>query len=135
MAAAGRWPIVFAFATLASACSLTLASDRELSGGDGADATAPTADTGAIETGAIETGATNDGSGPDSSNDSGEGTDAGGDATDAGTSYAGVVLSDGPVGYWRLGELAGTTASDSSGNGRNGTYVLACALGQPGALL
>lgn len=27
-----------------------------------------------------------------------------------------------PVGYWRLGELSGTTAADASGNGRTGTY-------------
>lgn len=39
------------------------------------------------------------------------------------TPYAGVVLRDGPVGYWPLDETSGTTAFDRSGNGRNGTYT------------
>lgn len=38
-------------------------------------------------------------------------------------SYSSEVLADTPVGYWRLGEQSGTTASDSSGNARNGTYT------------
>lgn len=37
-------------------------------------------------------------------------------------SYRSAVLADTPAGYWRLGELSGTTAADSSGNARNGTY-------------
>ncbi|MCP4249878.1 MAG: LamG domain-containing protein, partial [bacterium] len=37
-------------------------------------------------------------------------------------SYAGEVLDDAPAGYWRLGEPAGTTALDFSGNGNAGTY-------------
>jgi hypothetical protein len=38
-------------------------------------------------------------------------------------SYDSVILADSPVGYWKLDETSGTTAADSSGNGRNGTYV------------
>ncbi|MGI0075912.1 MAG: LamG domain-containing protein [Nitrosopumilaceae archaeon] len=38
-------------------------------------------------------------------------------------SYTSEVLADTPVGYWRLGDQSGTTASDSSGNARNGTYT------------
>jgi hypothetical protein len=40
-------------------------------------------------------------------------------------SYKTEVLADAPLGYWRLGEaVPGTgTAADSSGNGRNGSYV------------
>jgi YVTN family beta-propeller protein len=39
------------------------------------------------------------------------------------SSYPQVVKADGPVGYWRLGELSGTTAADSAGTGVNpGTY-------------
>ncbi len=37
--------------------------------------------------------------------------------------YKDLVLEDAPVGYWRLNETSGTTAVDSSGNNRNGTYV------------
>lgn len=38
-------------------------------------------------------------------------------------SYSSTVLADSPVAYWRLGEASGTTAADSSGNGRTGTYL------------
>ena len=37
-------------------------------------------------------------------------------------SYSGAILADVPNIYYRLGESAGTTATDSSGNGNNGTY-------------
>ena len=37
--------------------------------------------------------------------------------------YFDLVMSHSPLGYWRLGETSGTTAADSSGNGRNGTYA------------
>jgi hypothetical protein len=36
--------------------------------------------------------------------------------------YKRVVLSDAPLAYYRLGEISGTTASDSSGNGHDLTY-------------
>src|SRR5262245_46504097 len=64
----------------------------------------------------------------------------GGDAALGADSAAGVhpyvreVRADDPVGYWRLDELSGTRASDSSGNGKDGTYELGCGLGQRGAL-
>lgn len=49
------------------------------------------------------------------------------------TSYATRILADGPIGYWRLGELPpGTTAADSSGAGNNGAYSGGVILGQPG---
>src|SRR5262249_38620408 len=49
--------------------------------------------------------------------------------------YTGVVLSDAPVAYWRLGEAAGsTTAADASGHGVTGTYFNGVVLGQTGAL-
>lgn len=47
-------------------------------------------------------------------------------------SYEDEVLADNPVGYWQLDELSGTTASDSSGNGRDGTYQGTYTLGQDG---
>lgn len=34
-----------------------------------------------------------------------------------------AILALGPVGYWPLDEAAGSTATDQSGNGRNGTYT------------
>ena len=33
-----------------------------------------------------------------------------------------AILALSPIGYWKLDETGGTTAADSSGNGRNGTY-------------
>jgi hypothetical protein len=33
------------------------------------------------------------------------------------------VMADSPVGYWRLSELTGPTASDRSGNRNHGTYA------------
>lgn len=36
--------------------------------------------------------------------------------------YDTLILKDGPVGYWRLGEASGTVAADSSGNGNDGEY-------------
>jgi hypothetical protein len=38
-------------------------------------------------------------------------------------SYPTEVLADSPWGYWRLNEAVGTTARDSSGNNRHGTYT------------
>lgn len=37
--------------------------------------------------------------------------------------YQGVVLADGPVGYWPLDELTGTTATDRGSTGVNGAYT------------
>jgi hypothetical protein len=68
-------------------------------------------------------------------------SDAGLDTEDVGvnelaaaSTYPGEVLADSPVGYWRLGESAGTTALDASGNGRSGTYVGGVTRGTAGAL-
>jgi hypothetical protein len=44
------------------------------------------------------------------------------------------VLADNPLAYWRLGETSGSTAADSSGHGRNGSYVNGVGLGISGAL-
>lgn len=51
-------------------------------------------------------------------------------------SYLSEVLADSPVGYWRLGETAGTTMTDSSGNYRHGLHVSLSAgsMGLPGAI-
>jgi concanavalin A-like lectin/glucanase superfamily protein len=48
--------------------------------------------------------------------------------------YSAVVLAKGPVGYWRLGESAGPTAGDTSGNGFDGAYQGNPTLGEPGAI-
>jgi RHS repeat-associated protein len=50
------------------------------------------------------------------------------------SAYASQVETDGPVGYWRLGETAGTIASDSSPNANTGTYTGLYSQSQPGAL-
>lgn len=48
--------------------------------------------------------------------------------------YSSEVLADSPLAYYRLGEASGSTLVDSSGNGRDGTYVVAPTLGVAGAL-
>ena len=48
--------------------------------------------------------------------------------------YRDEVLTDAPLGYWRLGESSGTTAADASGNARPGAYVNTPTLGSPGLL-
>lgn len=48
--------------------------------------------------------------------------------------YVDEVLADSPVVYYRLGEASGTTMVDSSGNGRDGTYVASPDLGSPGLI-
>jgi hypothetical protein len=45
-----------------------------------------------------------------------------------------MILSDGPVGYWRLNESVGPTAVDASPSGFDGTYVGGVVLEQPGVL-
>jgi len=56
--------------------------------------------------------------------------------TVTGTSYpyAGTVLGDAPAAYWRFGEASGTTATDVTGNGLNGTYTGGYTLGQTAGL-
>lgn len=39
------------------------------------------------------------------------------------SSYVSVIMADGPLGYWRLGEVSGAVVADSSGNGYTGTAV------------
>jgi RHS repeat-associated protein len=48
-------------------------------------------------------------------------------------SYAQAVLSDQPAGYWRFAEAAGSTALDSTGHGRTGTYSGSVTRGLAGA--
>ena len=47
----------------------------------------------------------------------------------AGATYPTVVSGSSPIAYYRLGEAAGTTMSDSSGNGHDGTYAGGVTLG------
>lgn len=49
--------------------------------------------------------------------------------------YAGTILADHPIGYWRLGETSGTTATDATGNGNAGTYAGGYTQGQSGGPL
>lgn len=51
-----------------------------------------------------------------------------------GQRYQDVILADSPVAYWRLGESAGTSAADASGNGHTGTYENTPTLAVAGAL-
>ena len=47
----------------------------------------------------------------------------------SGGGLAAAILALSPVGYWKLNETSGTTATDYSGNARNGTYSGSYALG------
>lgn len=53
----------------------------------------------------------------------------------ASSAYASEVLADSPLAYWRMGETSGTTITDSSGNGRTGTYSGSVTLGATGLLI
>lgn len=46
--------------------------------------------------------------------------------------YQNSILATGPVAYWRLGELSGTSMIDSTGNGHTGTYSGGYTLGSAG---
>jgi hypothetical protein len=52
---------------------------------------------------------------------------------DAATDYANTVLADSPSGYWRLGELSGTSAAAASGS-PTGTYTNGPILGVAGGV-
>jgi hypothetical protein len=54
-------------------------------------------------------------------------------ASAAAGDYRSTVLSDGPVGYWRLGEATGTVAADETRQ-NDGAYRGDVGLGAPGAL-
>lgn len=49
-------------------------------------------------------------------------------------SYFVEVMADAPIAYWRLGEPSGTSAADSSGNSRTGTYTNTPTLGGTGLI-
>lgn len=46
-----------------------------------------------------------------------------------GGAYSAQVLLDTPLAYWKVDETSGTSAADSSGNGRNATYTNGPTLG------
>lgn len=48
--------------------------------------------------------------------------------------YSAEVLADSPLAWYRQGDASGSTMTDSSGNGRNGTYPVAPTLGEPSLL-
>jgi len=58
-----------------------------------------------------------------------------GTAPAAAASYRDEVLSDAPAGYWRLGELGGSSAANEVSLGAGGTYLGGPTLGLAGALL
>jgi len=49
--------------------------------------------------------------------------------------YRELVLADGPIAYWRLGESSGTAAADETGNGHTGTYSGSPGLAAAGLLV
>jgi hypothetical protein len=57
----------------------------------------------------------------------------GGPEAEAGTSYSVTVLADSPLAYWRVDEMSGSTAHDSSGHGNDATYIGSLVYGVAGA--
>ena len=57
----------------------------------------------------------------------------GGNAGESG-SYNQLVMDNGPIGYWRLGDSSTSSAADSSGNGNNGSYIGSVDLGITSAI-
>lgn len=55
-----------------------------------------------------------------------------GSAHGAFAAYQDVVLAGNPIAYYRFEETTGTTASDSSGSGNDGTYMNGVTLGETG---
>lgn len=55
-------------------------------------------------------------------------------SVDAGSKYVDQVLADAPLAYYRLDEGGGTIATDSSGFGRDCTYVGGVSFGAKGAI-
>jgi hypothetical protein len=53
----------------------------------------------------------------------------GGDDPARESAYSAAVKKDRPIAWWRMEELSGTMASDSSGFGRNGTYIASPVMG------
>jgi len=54
---------------------------------------------------------------------------------EARATYRDVVLGDGPVAYWRLGETTGSTLFDETASHQDGTYANGVALGLPGVVV
>jgi hypothetical protein len=104
-----------------TACSLLTSLDGLAGGPTDADAGR---DTGATP---VEGGG---GDGGDAGS-RGDGGNAGDSAPSASTLYANAVLSDKPLGYWRLEETAGTIAKDETGH-NDGTFINLPLLAQPG---
>lgn len=63
------------------------------------------------------------------------GIPAGPDGAGGSSTYRAAVLADSPVGYWRLGDAAGsTTCHDETGHGHDGAVIGGVTLGARGAL-
>lgn len=98
---------------LGMSCSLTTPLDELGSGSGGMSAASSTS---ASSTGGAATTASTGGGGA------------------PGCNYATEVLSDQPLGYWRLDESATPVAYDASNNGIDGTFSGGVTLGETGAL-
>lgn len=90
--------------------------------------------TAGLSGGAVPDASTADGDATSGDAATTDASDSGFDSSDAATTYRDLVLSDGPVGYWRLGEATGITIADESGHGREATLAGGVSLGQPGAI-
>jgi Concanavalin A-like lectin/glucanases superfamily len=104
---------------------------QESTGGGGASGTMHASSS--VSAGGASAGGASGGGGILASGSSG----GGGSSSSAGggacvSNYVATVMADSPIGYWRLGEMAGTNANAHAGP--NGTYLHSPTLGVPGAL-
>jgi hypothetical protein len=109
-----------------AACSLLLDTG-------GLDDSKATSDGGAATSGGPGGPGAEGGSSSSSTEDGGAG-EAGTGPNPGGSAYAAAVLADNPLVYLRLGESAGTQASDKSGHGNDAAYLGSVTRSIPGAI-
>ncbi len=124
-----RWPILTAILAVVG-CSLP---DVTFDGLDDGGAAGLSGGAGASgKGGAAGAAGTSGSSGTGGS--SGMGGSAGAAGCGTVDAYRQAVLADGPVAYWRLDEISGSTAKDSSGNGLDLNIEQGVVVGETGAL-
>jgi hypothetical protein len=128
----GSWLVV-----ALTACNALLGiDDGRMDSDAGGDGTVEDGPHSAGSAGASSTGGRGDAAGDAAAGAAAGSTSegSGGASSDAGSStYRDVVLSDGPVAYWRLGEPSGTIAKDELGL-HDGVYLGQVRLGVAGAI-
>jgi hypothetical protein len=116
----------------AVACTLLTPLD-DLESGSGAASPAAVGTTGSSTSGVSgSSGSAGGGDGGGTGTATSTATGVGGSGGAPGATYAEVILADGPVAYWRLGDADGTAVEEV--NGLDGTYLGPVTHGVPGAI-